>query len=236
MMGSAQGFRGVILTTAGIMVLCAGAARAADGSPALPKGPGEKADIILQPVAQTPDLGGTAVFSVGVVGEVLGYQWIHDDVPVIGAEGSTFEITGVTAAHNGLYWCRISTPLGFIESDRVILTIMQLVTFADPNLEEAVREAIGKPTGDIYTADFVGYSHLDATYRDMASLEGLEYWIGLTDLVIWGNQISDLSPLAGLNQLDQLRLDQNQIADLTPLAADSTRLLRKSHGLQRQES
>jgi internalin A len=211
-------FRGVILTTAGIMVLCAGATRAADGSPALPKAPGEKADIILQPVAQTPDLGGTAVFSVGVVGEVLGYQWIHDGAPVIGAEGSTFEITGVTLAHNGLYWCRISTPLGFIESEKVILTIMQLVTFADPNLEEAVREAIGKPVGDIYTADFVGYSFLDASYRNIASLSGLEHWIGLTDLVIWGNQISDLGPLAGLSQLDQLRLGQNLIADLAPLA------------------
>lgn len=66
-MQSTQRFRGTMLATAGIMILCAGAAWAEDGSPALPKGPGEKAAITLQRVAQTPNLGGGVSFQVNTI-------------------------------------------------------------------------------------------------------------------------------------------------------------------------
>jgi internalin A len=39
----------------------------------------------------------------------------------------------------------------------------------------------------------------------------------LTDLHLGGNQISDLSPLAGLTALAELHLGKNQISDLSPL-------------------
>jgi Leucine-rich repeat (LRR) protein len=98
-------------------------------------------------------------------------------------------------------------------------TTEEIVVFPDPNLEAAIREAIGKPTGDIYQSDLEGFTSLDASYRNIADLTGLEYLTNLTDLHLGWNQISDISPLANLTNLTQLRLSTNQISDIWPLAS-----------------
>ena len=92
-----------------------------------------------------------------------------------------------------------------------------VVTFPDPNLEEAIREAIGKPTGDIYESDLQGLAQLDASDRDISDLTGLEYCVNLTHLHLYFNQISDISPLAGLTNLTAIDLSVNQISDISPL-------------------
>jgi len=92
------------------------------------------------------------------------------------------------------------------------------VVFPDPNLEAAIREAIGKPTGPIYESDLVGLIWLDASERNIADITGLEYCTSLTNLQLWGNQISDISHLAGLTSLTNLLLHQNQISDISHLA------------------
>jgi Leucine-rich repeat (LRR) protein len=40
----------------------------------------------------------------------------------------------------------------------------------------------------------------------------------LTELHLWGNKVSDLSPLAGLEKLTKLELWGNKARDLSPLA------------------
>jgi Leucine-rich repeat (LRR) protein len=90
--------------------------------------------------------------------------------------------------------------------------------FPDPNLEAAIREAIGKPTGDIYPSDLVGLTSLDASERSIANLTGLEYCGSLTYLDLYHNQITDISPLAGLTNLTKIYLWSNQISDISPLA------------------
>ncbi len=90
--------------------------------------------------------------------------------------------------------------------------------FACPNLEEAIREAIAKPTGDIYPADLKGLTELDASRRDIVDLTGLEYCTDLTLLYLYGNEISDISPLAGLIDLTKLSLTTNHIVNISPLA------------------
>ncbi|MCL0049670.1 leucine-rich repeat domain-containing protein, partial [Peptococcaceae bacterium] len=93
-----------------------------------------------------------------------------------------------------------------------------VVTFVDPNLEAAVRSALGKPTGDITKEDMAKLTNLVARERRITDLSGLEYAVNLTWLNLWGNQITDITPLAGLTNLTTLHLPNNQITDITPLA------------------
>jgi hypothetical protein len=94
----------------------------------------------------------------------------------------------------------------------------EVVTFIDPNLEAAVREAIGKPTGSIYPSDLDGLTSLNATENNIADLTGLEYCTNLTELYLGNNQIDNISPLADLTNLIWLNLWDNQISDISPLA------------------
>ena len=75
----------------------------------------------------------------------------------------------------------------------------------DPNLRQAVREELGlldempltQPVMNQLTA-------LDATDSQITDLTGLEHAINLTWLGLGGNEIRNLRPLAGLNQLETL--------------------------------
>ena len=97
----------------------------------------------------------------------------------------------------------------------------RVVDFPDPNLEQAIRAAIGKLTGDIYGADLLGLTYRDAYKRHISDLSGLECCTALTLLGLWDNQIVNVSPLAGLINLTQLDLASNQIVDICPLVENS---------------
>ena len=91
----------------------------------------------------------------------------------------------------------------------------EVVTFPDGNLEAAIREAIGKPSGDIYLSDLVGLTELDASYRDISNLAGLEYCVDLACLDVSNNQISDVSPLVlnpGFGEGDEIDLRHNPLS------------------------
>ena len=91
------------------------------------------------------------------------------------------------------------------------------VYFPDAGLESAVRDAIGKPAGDIFDWDLIGLSVLDAGDRAIADLEGVEQCTDLSELNLGNNDICDIDALADLTELEQLWLDNNQINDITPL-------------------
>lgn len=93
-----------------------------------------------------------------------------------------------------------------------------LVVFPDPNLEAAVREAIGKPMGDIDTNDLLGLIYLTASSRGIQNLSGLEFAINLSYLDLSHNDLTYLQPLAGATDLVTLNLDYNQISNVSPLA------------------
>lgn len=97
-------------------------------------------------------------------------------------------------------------------------TLDEIVTFADPNLEEAVRQAIEMPTGDIHRSNLEELTSLSANSEDIINLTGLEHCINLIELSLSSNQISDLSPLANLTSLAELDLGNNRITDITPLS------------------
>ncbi|MDD5312697.1 MAG: putative Ig domain-containing protein [Dehalococcoidia bacterium] len=93
-----------------------------------------------------------------------------------------------------------------------------LVTFPDPNLEAAIRQAINKPAGDIHTSELTALKTLMADYKGISNLSGLEYCQNVSYLRLTGNNVSDMVPLKSLTNLTHLFLSNNQISNLTPLA------------------
>ena len=118
------------------------------------------------------------------------------------------------------YLVRISavSNIGLFDTSNDVFAVLpRVIAFTDPNLEAAVRESIGKPSGDILTGDVLGMRKLDASGKSITNLDGMENLVGLRDLSIHHNRISDLSPLSGLTNLQTLDLIDNQISDLSPL-------------------
>ncbi len=134
-----------------------------------------------------------------------GYQFVNwtGDVATI----ANVDAASTTITMNGDY--SITANFGLDEEEAVY--------FACPNLEAAIREAVGIPHRAIYPSDLEGLTDLDARDRSIADLTGLEYCIDLTRLILSGNQISDVAALEGLTLLDTLSLSNNQISDISPL-------------------
>ena len=100
-------------------------------------------------------------------------------------------------------------------------TAPAIVSFADANLELAVRRTLNKPEGPLTADDLASLTKLDVEWQDVSGIEslaGLEHATALDTLNLWGNQIADLSALAGLTQLSYLNLGNNQVVDVGPLA------------------
>ncbi len=102
----------------------------------------------------------------------------------------------------------------------------------DANLRAVIEEALGKAAGDVIAVeDMETLTDLDAENKGIRDLTGLEFATHMQRLVLGfefatnserlelnGNQISDISPLAGLINLERLELNGNQISDISPLA------------------
>ena len=93
-----------------------------------------------------------------------------------------------------------------------------VVNFPDPGLEAAIRNAIGKPTGDIHDTDLLELTYFNAYDCSIVDLEGIQYCVDLTDLLLSNNQIVDISPLSSLANLTCLSMASNQIVDISALS------------------
>jgi hypothetical protein len=91
--------------------------------------------------------------------------------------------------------------------------------FEDPSLEQAIREAIGKPDGDIYAADVAGLTDLEAGDLGIQSLQGIQCLTALTSLYVADGKITDLGPLSSLGALTWLGIARNPVSDLSPLSS-----------------
>ena len=121
-----------------------------------------------------------------------------------------------------------------------------VVHIPDPNLRAAIAESLGKnPNAPITAEEMERLKELDVPDRGIHDLTGLQFatnlsrlnlgdssesgnqvsdlsplagLINLKDLSLWGNPVSDLSPLKGLKNLDRLVFSHTQVADLSPIA------------------
>jgi len=94
----------------------------------------------------------------------------------------------------------------------------QIVTFSDPALEAAVRDAIDVPSGSIYKSDLASLDTLVANYLGISDLTGLEHCIALVNLNLGHNDLSNIDQLSILSGLSELDLQDNSITDLSALA------------------
>jgi hypothetical protein len=92
------------------------------------------------------------------------------------------------------------------------------VAVRDPNLESAIRVQIGQPFGFLTQSSLARLVSLDARNLNLFSLEGLQHASNLRFLDVSNNNISDISPLAGLGAtLETLDLENNDVFDITAL-------------------
>jgi len=94
------------------------------------------------------------------------------------------------------------------------------VEFADPALEDVIREELEFEEEVICAEDLVYVYGLVAANREIVDLSGIEYCVNLALLTLPDNGITDLGPLSGLTQLEWLNLPNNQITDIGPLVAN----------------
>ncbi|HKK20942.1 MAG TPA: leucine-rich repeat domain-containing protein [candidate division Zixibacteria bacterium] len=93
-----------------------------------------------------------------------------------------------------------------------------VVTFSDAALEGAIRDAVAKPTGDIYKSELSALDSLIAEDEGISDLAGIEYCINLSKLNLTDNNVSDIAPLAQLVGLRDVNLQGNSVSDITPLS------------------
>ena len=94
----------------------------------------------------------------------------------------------------------------------------KMVNFSDPNLESAIRKAIGKLEGPLLPSELENLTEIYAENMNIKSLDGIQFCVNLRCLYLQGNQISDISPLRGLTELTELDLRSNYIHNLEPLS------------------
>ena len=97
------------------------------------------------------------------------------------------------------------------------------MSIPDPGLNAAVRETLSKPAGPLTLRDLLTLTNLNASFRDVKSLEGLGAAHNLIRLFLGRNQLANVVFPEGLTNLKTLYLDQNQMTDLA-LPSDLTNL------------
>ncbi len=92
------------------------------------------------------------------------------------------------------------------------------IFFPDPNLDQRVREYIGKNPGEpIYSNEVLGIEHFDASWRDISDITGIGNLVNVRHLNINENNITDITPLASLTKLEYLNIETNNISDISIL-------------------
>ena len=84
-------------------------------------------------------------------------------------------------------------------------------------IEEAIRKATGKPTGELTQADLEKLTHLVLKGNKLTSVEGLEKLTQLKELHLFNNQLTEVKRLKNLTQLTMLTLPDNQLTDVKGL-------------------
>ncbi|HBC0571454.1 TPA: InlB B-repeat-containing protein [Listeria monocytogenes] len=92
--------------------------------------------------------------------------------------------------------------------------------FPDPALADAMRNLLGKAS----VTDIVSQNELDqqtginAPYKGIKNLEGVQYLNNISNLFVYFNEITDISVISHLSNLKYVYLDENHINDFSPLS------------------
>ena len=117
---------------------------------------------------------------------------------------------------------RVGGPPVITQPEVIPGTVVQI---PDPNLRTLIADELGKsPNAPITVEEMkrlktlrVGGHGQEQSFRGIRDLTGLQFATNLTELVVWHNQISDLSPIAGLINLRVLYAHDNALSDISPV-------------------
>ena len=128
--------------------------------------------------------------------------------------GNNIGSTSCTVKYKGIDGSG-SIKLNFTVKEKDII-----VDIVDRGLREAIQEKLGKSDGeDILKSELENMTgKLDARYRDIVNLEGIQYCTGLSEITFFGNKIEDISLLSNLTNLTRLNLSINRISSLEDLS------------------
>ena len=106
----------------------------------------------------------------------------------------------------------------------ILLACFQAYLQADDKklIEQAIRASIDKPVGALTEADFKRVKRLNLDGLDISDLSYLSKLTELESLLLSYNKVTDLKPLAGMKKLKQLFLNDNLLVDIGPLGGLSS--------------
>lgn len=90
----------------------------------------------------------------------------------------------------------------------------QVVNIVDPNLEQAIREAVAKPDGDLTEADLQQLVVLNASQRNITTLDGFTTATNLSHLDLSYNALSTATLTPGFPRLGRVELQGNGLTNL----------------------
>ena len=95
-----------------------------------------------------------------------------------------------------------------------------VVAVRDANLLKAINNQLGRGEvlNEVTIADLESLTVLNASRKNIESIDGLEYAVNLTNLDLNYNNISDISKIGRLVKLKNLDLSDNKISDITSLS------------------
>jgi internalin A len=166
----------------------------------------------IEPVIYTIPRGSGIGFN-GLVTATFDHER-SQDIPVVWSKPEPFDIdTPGTYVFEG-------SVLGYAGKARMEIIVLadEIVSFADPDLENAVRSNLGIWEGPICKSQVETIEFLGIYDTVINNLSGIENLTNLSYLQIYHSGALDLSPLAGLNNLRELYLQNAVLSDLSPLA------------------
>ncbi|MDP4146205.1 MAG: leucine-rich repeat domain-containing protein [Bacillota bacterium] len=125
----------------------------------------------------------------------------------------------INAQSNGTVKTQVKNAAVTINDTKTgTVTNNSVVTFKSKALETAVRNVLGKSTGILYKNDVEKITQLNVENKDITDLSGIENLTNLQTIDFAKNQISDISPLKNLKNLKDINLSYNKISDISALS------------------
>jgi len=164
---------------------------------------------------------------------------------LIGGEGLSSEAQDIQTIKEAVKFRKVPLPKRVKKVEPTVEILEEEVTvqrafIADPTEEELIpdeglRGAIRRELASLGYSEITLENLLEITSLDtddtglspsIESLEGIQHCINLVSLILNDNRnLTDISPLSTLENLEHLNLNNSQIQDLTPLESESLRSL-----------
>ena len=164
-----------------------------------------------------------SITDISAVGGLSNLEYLvleQNSITDISAVSSLTNLTYLFLKHNPIEDTAVLCPL--IEQNPDLKVDIEIdcqpveIDLPDLKLRASIENALGKASGAAITAqEMAVLVRLDAQGRAISDLTGLEFATNLTNLVIWDNNISDLSPLVtntGLGSGDEVNVDGNPLS------------------------